>query len=452
MSITPLKFTGISAFSEDFQTILSRATQIASLPVQALQNDQAELLARKSTLSGLRTAVADLAISLEAIASTGQNRALTVSSTNTSRVTVTNNGVTASGVYTISEITSIARSASETSVAGLDTADATEVDSDGVVQLAFGTSTYEIVLTAETNNLIGLRNAVNELGAGVTASIINSGGVSEAHYLSVTAQSTGESTLQLNTATDGSGANLLTNVNQGANANFKLNGIAISRQDNVVSGAIDGLTFNLLNETEDQETVQITATSSRGQLAAVFSTFATAYNRVVDAVNAQTGEGAGILSGDNSLREIQTALRAITGHSPNSGTVRSLAAMGIELDKSGKMNFNSAQLYTLSSGAFESALDFVGAPEFAGLSDRLDAISNPVNGLIKTQQNTIDTADARIDDQVAALQERIQLMQASLSLKLQQADVLISQFTAQQNQLTAVIKSLNSATFGKERE
>jgi len=452
MSITPLRFTGISTFSEDFQTILSRAAQIASLPVQALQNDQTELLARKTSLSSLRSTVADLALSLEAIGNIGANRALSVSSSNTSRVTVTNNGVTASGVFTVSEITSLARAASENFVAGLDTADSDSVDGDGVLQLVFGTASHEISLTSETNNLTGLRDAINGLGAGVTASIINSGSETGAYYLSIAAQATGETTLQLNSATDGSGANLLTNVNQGANANFKLNGIAITRSDNVVSGAIEGLTLNLLNETEPGETVQITANSARGQLASSFSDFVTAYNRAVDAINSHTGEAAGILSGDNTLREIQTTLRTITGYAPNAGSTRSLAAIGLELDKSGKMSFNSAKFYALSTGGFESALDFVATAEFRNFGKRLDQISNPVTGLIKTQQNTIDAADARIADQIAALQERIQVSQASLSLKLQQADALISQFTAQQNQLSAVIKSLNSATFGKEKE
>ena len=49
MSLTPLTFTGVSTYSRDFQTILNRATQIASLPIQQLQNQQKDLLHRSST-------------------------------------------------------------------------------------------------------------------------------------------------------------------------------------------------------------------------------------------------------------------------------------------------------------------------------------------------------------------------------------------------------------------
>ena len=46
MSITPLTFTGVSTYSNDFQTILSRAVQIAQLPLKALQNRDTGLTAR----------------------------------------------------------------------------------------------------------------------------------------------------------------------------------------------------------------------------------------------------------------------------------------------------------------------------------------------------------------------------------------------------------------------
>jgi hypothetical protein len=44
MSIGPLVFTGVSTFSNDFQTILSREQQIEQIPIKALQNQQADLL------------------------------------------------------------------------------------------------------------------------------------------------------------------------------------------------------------------------------------------------------------------------------------------------------------------------------------------------------------------------------------------------------------------------
>ncbi len=450
MSITPLKFTGISSFSEDFQTILSRAVSIASLPVQQLQNNQSELLSRKQALGSLRGAVSGLAISIESLANIGANRGLSVSSSNTSRVTVTNNGVSGSGVYRITEITSIAAAANENTATGLDTQDATQVDADGALELAAGTSTYAIQLTSETNNLIGLRDAINNSGAGVTATIINSGAGPAAYYLSLTTRQTGATTLALNGEAGVPATNLLTSSNQGANAEFKLNGIPISRADNTISDVIDGLTLNLLAATEPGQEVTITASSSRGALANGINDFVKAYNSAAQAVNQHIGEQAGILSGDSILRQAQGLLREVTGHQ-GTGLVSSLAAIGIELDKTGTMSFDSATFYSLSTAQFESALDFMGTTTtgFGALAKRLDQISNPYSGLIQKQQESLDTADTRIDEQIATITERISLMQSSLAIKLQQADLLISQFSSQQSQLEAVILSLNAASFGK---
>ena len=453
MSITPLKFTGISSFSEDFQTILDRAVSIASVPVQHLQNDQADLLSRKQGLGSLRTVVADLALAVEKLGGIGESRSLSVSSSNNNRVTVTNSGGAASGVYHITNISSIAAAASENFATGLDTQDATQVDADGSLELLLGTATYAISLTSETNNLVGLRDAINSSGAGVTATIINSGDDTGAYYLSITAQQPGETALALHSETGTPASNLLTADNQGANAEFDLNGIHITRTDNTISDVVAGLTLTIVSETEAAEDVTISANSSRGTLAGGLNDFVSAYNATVNAVNAQIGENAGILSGDPVLREIQSALRQLTGYSA-SGAVGSLAALGIELDRTGQMSFDTTKFYSLSTAQFESAMDLMGttATGFGALARKLDEVSNPFNGLIAKQQESLDSADTRIDTQIAAITERILVMQSALSLKLQQADVLISQFNAQQSQLDAIIKSLNTMTFGKEEE
>src|SRR4051794_4608587 len=113
MSITPLKFTGVSTFSSDFQQILDRAVSIAALPVKVLQNDQATLLNKKQALATIGSGVSALADAVRNLGEVGDASALTVSSSNTSRVTATNNGLTSAASYSITDITSVAAAASE---------------------------------------------------------------------------------------------------------------------------------------------------------------------------------------------------------------------------------------------------------------------------------------------------------------------------------------------------
>jgi len=452
MGVSPLVFTGISQFSDDFQTILDRAVAIANIPLRALQNEQADLLTRKQLLSELRGAVAGLATALEALGAAGRTRALSASSSNTARVTVTLNGAAQAGVYTISDITSVARAASETTASGYATADQTPVSEDGVVELVVGSRTYTIDLAgAGRNNLNGLRDAINALGAGVTASVLNTGTGETPYYLAITANSPGAQTLQLREVPGEAASNLLTADNQGADAIFKLNGLPIVRSGNVVSDVIAGVSFTINSKTEPGETVELRLSSSRSTLATRLADFVSAYNALRTKVSAQVGAGAGLLSGDFLVREIQQQLRSLSAYEA-AGAVRRLSDLGIEFDQAGVMSFNSGKFYSLSEAEVAAAFDFLGSETtgFGGFSQALQRISDPISGLIKLQQDSYDAADQRLSRQVAELSSRIEFMQASLSARLQQADALLAQLESQQVLLEASIKGLELLLYGKK--
>jgi flagellar hook-associated protein 2 len=118
MSIAPLTFTGVSTFSNDFQTILTRAVSIANLPVTALTNQQSNIQQEKVLAANLSSAIADMGSSLGNLAALGKTNGMVASSTDGSVVTAASTGAPAGATYSITNITSIARAASETSLAG----------------------------------------------------------------------------------------------------------------------------------------------------------------------------------------------------------------------------------------------------------------------------------------------------------------------------------------------
>jgi flagellar hook-associated protein 2 len=450
MGLSPLVFTGVSDFSDDFQAILNRAVSIARLPLVQLQNEQSDLLTKKQLLTELRSAVAGVASALEALGAAGRTRALAASSSNTARVTVSLNGATQAGSFTISEITSVAKAASETTATGYATADQTAVSPDGVLELVVGSNTYQIDLTGR-NNLNGLRDAINGLGAGVTAAVLNTGTGGTPYYLAITANSPGAQTLQLRETSGDPGSNLLTTANQGANAVFKLNGLDIVRSGNVISDVIPGLTFTIVSQTDPGETVELKLFSSRSTLATKLADLASAYNRLRTAVNAQIGKAAGMLSGDFLVREIQQSLRELAAYE-STGAVRRLADLGLEFNEEGEISFNSSKFYSLSEAEIAAAFDYLGSETsgLGGLSQNFKQISDPISGLIKLQQDQYDAADERLSRQIDELTSRIEFMQLSLSAKLQQADTLLAQLESQQVLLEASIKGLELALYGKK--
>ena len=446
-SITPLRFTGVSSFSTDFQAILDRAVQISALPIKQLQNQQGALLTKKQALGDLSSSLQDLTSAVRSLGEIGRTRALTVSSSNTTRVSVVNNGISSVNSYAITEVTSLAKAASENSAVGLATSDTTAVDSDHQLELVVGSRTFALDLSTRGNHLEGLRDAINAAGAGVSATVLNTG---SNYYLSVTATAPGATTLEVRTEAGNAGTNLLTANNQGSNAVFKLNGLDVVKSDNVISDVIPGLTFTLLNKTEGDETVNLTSSAGRASLATGLTALVTAYNSTVKKVNAHIGQTAGLLSGDAIIGQVSRTLRQVIGHQ-GTGDVKALADFGIELDKTGTMSFNSTKFYSLSSASLEGAFTYLGSETtgFGGLSQSLDQIANPISGFIRLQQNNYDTSDIRMTSQIAELTARIERTRSVMSLKLQQADALLAGLQSQQNALETTLKSVALATFGK---
>lgn len=450
MSLSPLTFTGVSTFSEDFQTILNRATQIAGLPIQALQNQQKDLLQQKLLVSNLSSAVASLATSVSNLGTLASQQALTAYSSNSSKVSATNVSSSAPALYTIDNITSVAKAAAEASVTGYADATSAAVSSTGTVKLIVGSKEYNIDL-AGNNNLTSLRNVINSLGAGVTASVLTTGTGPTPYYLSITANTTGATTLELRDDPTGANTNLLTTNNQGANTEFDLNGVHVSKTTTFINDVVPGVTFNILGTTDVDEQVTVNIASDRSKLSSALQSFVSSYNSVAAQVNAQVGTGAGLLSGDFLIREVQSRLRSLVSYQGGDGSIAGLGALGVEFDRDGVASFNSDIFNALTSAGITDAFSFLGSTStgFGGEASRLTTISDSVTGLAKIQLDKYEETDGRISKQVTQLTERLTAMQTSLSAKLHAADVLLASLQSQQTVLDASIQSLNYSLYGK---
>lgn len=451
MGVTPLVFTGVSQYSDDFQTILNRAVSVATVPVRRMQNEQADLLEKKQLLTELSAAASELGSVIAEIGDIGKTRSLSVTTSNANRVAVTNTGATTAASYTVSDISSVAEAASETTSSGFATADQTPVSDTGAMQLAIGLRTFTFTLAEGKNNLNGVRDAINTLQAGVSATVLNTGAGAAPLYLLLAATAPGATTLQLRQTPDSAGSNILTATNQGADAIFKLNGLDVRNPDNVITGVIPGVTFTIVSQTSSGETVTLNLASDRGRLANALEALATAYNDVLTKVNAQIGKSAGLLSGDFLVREVHAGLRELTT-CQGSGSIRSLADLGIELDDSGKMLFTSDKLYSLSDADLAAAFTLLGSSTsgLGGISQRFTELTDPLTGLIKTQQDQYDAADRRLSQQITALTDRVSVMQTELTRKLQAADALLASLSSQQQMLDASIQGLNLVLYGKK--
>lgn len=448
MGLSPLTFTGISQYSQDFQTILQRVTTIASFPLNQLKNEQSDVGVKRQLTSELNSSVKLLGDRIKALKDVAANRAVSASSSNSSKLTVDSVNTDTLTTYNISEVVSTAKAASETSSIAYAASNATPVSTTGSLKLTVGSTDYNINLTSGQNNLLGLRDKINTLGAGVTATILTVDGTT--NYLSVTANTTGTKALTLRDDPSGANTSLLTNTNQGSDLSFKLNGVPVSRTSNQVNDLIPGVAFTLKSTTGVGETLSIGLSSDRSKLSSAISGFVDAYNALQNKVSAQVGKTAGLLSGDFLVREAQDILRKTSSFGISEGTVKNFSDLGITFASTGAVSFDFTEFNSLNETKLRDSFAFFKDTTGLGsLTDATDGFSEEVTGLAEIQVAQYDKTNDRLTEQISKLEDRITLIRESYLQKLQAADALLGRFESQGNVIRASVDSLNLVLYGK---
>ena len=443
---------GISQYSSDLQSIYDRATGIAQIPVQRLQNAQEDAVSKKALLVGLNTYVDTLAQSIAKLGSLASGGALTATSSDPG-ISVVNSGITAPGTWKITGLTAVPTAASTISATSCATTTKTALGSDAQSRLTLVVGQQSYTFTAKNLNAAVI--AINSSGLPVSASIVSPANGS--NYLCLNATTTGANTIKLIDGVPPSTTNLLADqsnpgpgISPGTNVSFFVNGLAINGQaSKIVTGAIPGLTFTL-NKAPADGTATLSVSSDPSQISDALKGFVSAYNNLVDNVALQVGPSAGALAGDISITTVQDDMRQLVSYQ-GTGPIKSLSDLGISMDISGHMSFDSSVFDGLTPSQLSAACTFIGSSSsgLAALANNFTQLSDPVNGLIRTEENGLDKTNANLGNQIDALNTRIAIMQQTLQSKLQKADALLAQLESQQGMLTASITSLNYVLYGK---
>ena len=323
------------------------------------------------------------------------------------------------------------RSNTKTDITVTDSAQGT-----GFVSGLTGTQTVE----AYDNTLAGLRDFINAQSTtlGVKATLINTSSdtANPSHHLTLTATTTGTTTLKLE---DGTPANLLTAVNQGTNAVFTVNGVSADNSSNTITDFAPGLSLTIVGAGNATVSTQ----TDRTQISTALGNVAADYNAVVAKLGAQFGEAAGVLSGSVAVRAVQQALRDVTSFQ-GSGAIKSMVELGLELDNKGLMTFNAITFNALTDSQINDALTFIGntttgfaGTAFTGLKD----LADPVTGQIQTAIAFLKESDKSLADEILEAQERVDRLMVTLEAKFAAADLLLAQIESQQRLLTAIFEA-----------
>ena len=445
---SPQTFTGVSKYSSDLQSILTRSNQIAQMPVQALRNDQTTLQSEATELGSLQTVVGNLAQAITSLGSLSSGGALTATSNDTNVGASVSGTGAAAGTYTISNVTSLASVSSATMISGVSDPNSTPVapaDTNTLYLVAAG-APIPIQLTDQTNNLYGVRDAINAANAGVTASVLTT---SQGSFLTMSATQAGATSIQLLTDSADPATDLMSMDHTGSLAQFEVNGKPATSTSNQVKGVIAGVTLNLKAATQAGESATITVAANAQPVISALQNVVSAYNALLSKVDSEYGSHAGALAGNQVVRSVESLMRQFAFYE-GTGSVKSLMDLGISLDKTGTMSLDTSVLSAMAPGQLSQALGYLGnsTSGLAALAGTFTAYSDTASGVLQKQIDQDQKSAQSLQDQIDAMNVRIAAAQKAEMAKLEAADALLAQLTSQQDMLTASIQSLNYTLYG----
>jgi len=442
--MAPITLSGFNNI--DFKSIVDIIIKSERQPIDRLQSDQKSEQDRLTAYGSLTSSLSRLQDAFSALQTPTAYGDLKATSSDTTILNAVADSSASKGAFTIN-VSSLARpQVTASAVRQFNDINASIMDG-GTFSLIQGGVTTNIDLTGVTS-LAQLRDAINTQQAGVKASIINDGSTLDAppkpfRLVLTSADSGSANAFTVNDQTTfGGGApgailNLSTNGTTGVAQDTQLdyNGIPIKSASTTVNGAIPGLTLTLLRAGSANVTVDDDDTSLKGKVTELVN----AFNSFNDFVQGQfkigtSGTDRPPLSTDPLLRTLNRQIRSyLTSSQDNGGDIHNLAALGIRLNQSGKLEVDNGALEEALSNNPDGVKAFLsGASGLAAkVSSAIDGMNLSIGDIESRIKVTIDNYGKRITD----MESQLALREDALTRQFAAADEAISQLNSQKDAL-----------------
>lgn len=423
----------------------SRDPKVARISTLTQQNQ-----ARISAVAQAQSDLVGFADSLEQMIADGSLRSTPTVSDESVLSATARAGLSADSFSATIVVNSLARA--QTAYSGI-VADKTAAIGTGTMTLSVGGVNKTITIDATNNSLEGLATAINASGAGVTASIVADTGGSRI----VLKGATGEDnafTLTADAGADpalaafgyGSGGGMT--LGQSAmNASFTIDGIAYSRDSNIVDDIIPGMSLTLKKAAPGQS-VDIGASRPLDMIRQTVGDFVSVYNQLKKSLST-----AASMSGTtSSLRSLERELSDMVNKVLTTGSgISKLSDIGITSAKDGTLTLDSTKLekaLAADAGGVEALFSprrdathtSVSDPGIAGILDAIRDKAVASDGAIGRVSKTLADKSSSLADQLEKVEEREAAYKTRLEKQYSALDVKLNAFKATQAYLEQQIK------------
>jgi len=393
----------------DVNSIVSQLMAVEQQPLTALNNKVASYQAQLSGYGQIQSALSQFQSAVQGLSSPAQFQSVTATLADSTVATASASAGVTAGSYAL-EVSSLAQAQKLVSAGQVNTNTAIGSGTTTTLTFDFGTisggtfsnGTYtgasftsngagskSITIDSSNNSLAGIRDAINSANMGVSATIVNDGsatpnrlvltdsttGISNSMKISVSGDATISSLLSQDPANNTGQA--LTETVSAQNANFKLDGVAITKTSNTVTDAIQGVTLNLAKTNVGSPT-SLTVAQDTGSVTNAVNAFVKAYNNITQTLTAATAynpatKTAALFNGNASVSLMQNQIRNVLSAPIGGGgsAYTMLPQIGITFQKDGTLAVDSTKLQTALTSNFN---DIAGL--FAAVGKTSDSLVN----------------------------------------------------------------------------
>lgn len=424
---------------------------------QTLQTQASDLSSINSSLASLQTAVQSLSDVLGPLSAMTANSSLpaVLTATATSSASAGTHTVTVSGLASAGAVYTDAVSDENASILPSGA-------SSGDIELRIGVSSgtlQDIQINANNNDttLSSLATYIDQQSSannwGVTASVLQD---ASGYRLAIYSQNTGTpGALSINGNTGLTPANSTGNTTTlsfeapvgGADATVTVDGIPYSSTSNTVTNAIPGVTLNLVSSYSGQ--VQVSIGTDSSQATQAISSFVTAYNAVLDAINQQftvdpTSNTEGPLGSDSSLRSLQSSLLSDATYAVNGNNgLVNLESLGISMNDDGTLAVDSTTLNNAMSSNPTAFLNFFQNTALTGFANQfskdLTSLTDPTTGVLNSDLAQNQSEQTDLTNQINDFQDQLATQKQQLISEFSQVNASLEEYPYLLQEVTTML-------------
>jgi len=451
----------------DLENLVSQIVAAERDPVtNSLNLKEANVQADISAFGTLKSTLSNFQSSLANLKNSSFFQSQFATSGDSTLYTATSGGNAVLGSYDIA----VLYEASSHRLASADFTDPDIVVGSGSMTISSGSTSFDVTITSGTNDTLAeIRDAINDAAGNdgtVSASIltVDDGMGGTVSKLVLAASNSGEdNAITVDVIDDDAGhkdnsglsqffyndsdpSNQLTQTSEARDAEITVDGFTAKSSTNEFSDTISGITINVLKGSEDPldpDSASLVVSKNTSAIKAEVETFVASYNELATVLNELTDydpttQTRGLLLGDSTVNNIETQIRRILSNTvEGSGTLNSLASLGISTNSNGLLSLDSDEL---TDAVVNNSDDFSNLfSSDNGVATKLDDLLDQFlgsTGILKTREDGFQQRLDEITDQRDQLDLRLDKIETRLRAQYASLDILVSQLNSTGSFLT----------------